>query len=94
MLDDKMPHQVGDGPLDGRGVQLPLVRGDGVHAFGERRLRGQERPDQVVSRHLSSLRRDSRIGNIYQSGFGTGRSVAVRGVTGRRRGTLGTVNGV
>jgi hypothetical protein len=28
-----------------------------VHAFGERRLRGQERRDQVVGRHLSSLRR-------------------------------------
>ena len=91
MLVDKMPDQVGDGPLGVRGTQLPLVHGDGVHAFGERHLRGQERRDQVVSNHLSSLRRDSRIGNLYQSGFGAGRCVAVRGETGPRRGTLGRV---
>jgi hypothetical protein len=54
MLVDQMPDQVGNGPLGVRGTQLPLVRGDGVHAFGERRLRGQERLDQVVSRHLGS----------------------------------------
>jgi hypothetical protein len=56
MFVGEMPDQVGHGPLRVRGAELPLIIGDGVHALGERRLRGEERRDQVIGSHTPSLR--------------------------------------
>jgi hypothetical protein len=56
MFVGEMPDQVGHGPLRVRGTELPLIISDGVHALGERRLRGEEDRDQVIGKHRPSLR--------------------------------------
>ena len=56
MFVGEMPDQVGHGPLRVRGAESPLIISDGVHALGERCLRGKERRDQVIGKHTPSLR--------------------------------------
>ena len=56
MFVGEMPDQVGHGPLRVRGAESPLIISDGVHPLGERRLRGEEDRDQVITRHTPSLR--------------------------------------